>query len=197
MINISQFAKNEKDKITLENAELVGEIEQIVKNGIESELEEDDILQEIFEKGTPFSVLEKVYNYIGRELGLLLTPAETKAKIAELIDKVSFEKMTSWNSVEEFCNYVKENVKGVSFERALSNLRKKAESIEFELPTKPAEHRGPRGVIKGTYMELFTVNPETSFEELVEALTNAGIKPDNAKNYAAQWHEVLSTIAKR
>ena len=70
----------------MSKVEITTEMEEIVVNGIEESMSDDDILMKLFQEGVPFNQLRKVFNEVVQGKELRLSSAQRKAKTADLLE---------------------------------------------------------------------------------------------------------------
>lgn len=124
---------------------------KIIVDGFKEEKSDDQMLQELFEAGVPFTDLRTVFNDIVKEKGLRLTAKERKEKTAELMEGT--EKIESAEEVLKIVAMLQDKLK-VTSTKAMGSLRTWAKANSIELPKAPRVSKPRKVGFGGHYAKI-------------------------------------------
>ena len=144
----------------------------IVVNGINDGLSEDEIKVRLFEEGVPFSKLNKTYKDIAISQGLIVDPKVVREGIREHLEEYDWEVMDTWEDVSMAINEIVDAVEGATTAKVTAMVRSYCEAEEIALPKKPRGRKGPGrgGRLMNAIVQLATDNPDVTKEEAYDII---------------------------
>lgn len=176
--------------------EIYTEVKAIMVSGFEAKQTPDAIKSAIFATGNvPFSILNKLYNFIGEHEGLIVNPKVVHTEIRKLVATVPFTFAETYAALSDIAKEVKTRVAGADKKKVMGILKKLFKDNDKPFPKKPIVTGSKMGITFRTLIDLFAENPQTTEAECIEALKAVVEKEDNAVNYGKMYHKVLYAAA--
>jgi hypothetical protein len=156
----------------------------------------DDVKSAMFEKGIPFSKINKLFKYVGTQLGFVVDISKVRDEINAKIAS-SFFNFDSYEDFEASVSDLVESVDGATESVVAKCLAQHCLNNEIEVPEKPktVKTAGRMGKLNRIYVDLFTSNPQATKQDLYEALVGTVKTDKNAQDYTNAMHTTLYAVA--
>ena len=170
---------------------------EIVTNGIENKVKDDDILMQLFQTGVAFSSLRSLFNGILADKELRMTSKDRKSKTAEFLEDFIVDAETTSSDLVAKISALQDELK-CSTTQAAASMRTWAKSASMTLPKivkeKVARKVGFSGIIQ-TLLDHVMANKEITRGDLKTYADINGIKGTyvttaiNIVNFAKEFNK--------
>lgn len=161
-------------------------VAQIVKEGVEKKLNEDEILIQIVRSGVKFTLAAKMMKQAQIDLGILISAKDRYVKSKVFMEDEDFAP-ENYSDVTKMAKAIAEEVPNTSEKQAIAQIRKYCKELEIEIPKKPKATGAPFGIKVLAWM---VGNPEGTVEEFVEYME----ENERAEKFIESWKKKFATI---
>lgn len=128
---------SEVNKMTESNV-----VKEIVKEGIELDKSDDEMLVAIVNAGVSFRKAVNLFNAAMQELGMRISAKERAEKVADLLGRFKIPEPLTWSFLAESSAKIAREIPGTEDKQVIAIVKRLLKAEGLEIPAKPKAEKG-------------------------------------------------------